>query len=78
MYKLKCLEPVASNMTEITTSKGTRILFSYQTPVAGYDEKGAFRTNVWYSMTTTRHINKYLEGKDVGRVVEQEYINDLI
>ena len=77
MYKLKYLEPVASNMTEITTSNGNKILFSYQTPVAGYDDKGAFKTDVWYSRTTTRHINKYLDGV-VAREVEQDYINSLI
>jgi len=75
---MKHLISIASNMTEVKTNNGEYVLFSYSTPVAGYDEKGAFRTNVWYSMTTTKHINKYLEGKDVGRVVEQDYINSLI
>ena len=75
---MRHLVNIASNMTEVKTNNGEYILFSYSTPVAGYDDKGAFRTNIWYSMTTTRHINKYLDGKDVGRVVEQEYINSLI
>jgi len=64
-------------MTELEVN-GNSILFSYKTPVAGYDDKGAFRTSEWFSMTTTKHINQYLGGKDVGRVVEQSYIEGLV
>lgn len=71
------LNPIKSNMTELEVN-GNSILFSYKTPVAGYDDQGAFRTSKWYSMTTTKHINQYLGGKDVGRVVEQSYIEGLV
>jgi hypothetical protein len=71
------LNPIKSNMTELEVN-GNSILFSYKTPVAGYDDHGAFRTSEWYSMTTTKHINQYLGGKDVGRVVEQSYIEGLL
>jgi hypothetical protein len=54
------------------------IFFSYETPVAGYDHKGAFRTEEKYSKTTTKHVNEYLGGKDIGRTVSQEYINSLV
>ena len=37
------LKPLGSNMNEIVV-EGKYILFSYQTPVAGWDESGAFRT----------------------------------
>jgi hypothetical protein len=53
-------------------------MFSYQTPVAGYDDQGAFRTDQHYSVTTSRQINQYLGGKDVGRTVSQDYINSLV
>ena len=53
-------------------------MFSYKTTVAGYDDQGAFRTSTKYSVTTSKHINKYLGGKDVGRVVEQSYIDNLV
>jgi len=72
MKKLK-LKPIASNMTELTVGD-TTILFSYQTPVAGWDSLGAFRTSTHYSKTTSRHINKYLGGKDIGREVDQRFI----
>tara|TARA_Y100001937_G_scaffold118690_1_gene173392 strand:+ start:335 stop:586 length:252 start_codon:yes stop_codon:yes gene_type:complete len=68
---------IGSNKTELRVGS-TSILFSYQTPVAGYDDKGAFRTKDWFSSTTTKHINKYLGGKDVGRVVDQSYIEGLV
>ena len=74
---MKHLISIASNMTEIKTNNNDYVLFSYSTPVAGYDKQGAFKTDVWYSRTTTRHINKYLDGV-VARVVEQEYIDSLI
>jgi len=71
------LKPIKSNMTELTVGN-TTVLFSYRTPVAGYDDQGAFRTAQHYSVITSRHINQYLGGKDVGRTVSQEYINSLV
>ena len=71
------LNPIGSNMTEVEVN-GKSIMFSYQTPVAGYDDQGAFRTSTKYSVTTSKHINKYLGGKDVGREVDQSYIDNLV
>ena len=65
---------IKSNVTEIAIN-GKIIMFSYQTPVAGYDDLGAFRTEQKYSVTTSRQINQYLGGKDIGRVVPQSYID---
>ena len=79
------IKPIASNMTELTfTPKETTaygdfsVLYSYSTPVAGYSYVGAFRTDKYYSVTTSKHINKYLGGKDVGKVVPQSYIDALV
>ena len=71
------LNQVGSNMNEVEVN-GKSVLFSYKTPVAGYDDQGAFRSEDWFSMTTTKHINKYLGGKDVGRKVSQSYIEGLV
>ena len=68
---------IGSNMTELAIGQ-TRIMFSYSTPVAGQDDEGLFRTDQRYSNTTSRHINKYFGGKDVGRVVTEAYIDSLI
>ena len=71
------LNPVGSNMNEVVVD-GKSILFSYKTPVAGYDDDGAFRTDEFFSVTTSKHINKYLGGKDVGKKVPQSYIDALV
>ena len=66
------LNPIGSNMTEVETSEA-RILFSYRTPVAAYIYgegvpiagemyRGFVRTAKWWSVTTSRHINKWLDG----------------
>ena len=63
------LRQIASNMTEVEYNDGTTVLFSYRTPVAGFDPahpdgvKGHFKTDRHYSATTTRHINKYFRNE---------------
>ena len=53
------LTPIASNMTEVETSEA-RILFSYRTPVAAYIfGEGYVKTDQFWSVTTSRHINKW-------------------
>ena len=55
------LTPIASNMTEVETSEA-RILFSYRTPVAAYIfGEGFVKTDQFWSVTTSRHINKWLK-----------------
>ena len=54
---------VGSNMTELLVN-GYTVLFSYQTPVAALTPQGWVRTAQWYSQTTTRHINKWLDGAE--------------
>ena len=72
------LTPIASNMTEVETSKA-RVLFSYRTPVAAYVfGEGFVRTEKWWSVTTSRHINKWI-GKDVTtEEVSQTYLDNLV
>lgn len=56
------LKPIASNMTEVTMGDCT-VLFSYQTPVACCIKgDGYYRTDKKWSITTSRHINKWLDG----------------
>ena len=77
MTNLLKIKSIASNMTELCIGS-TYILFSYDTPVAGWDDKGAFRTLQHYSATTTKHINKYLGGKDIGRGLSPVAIHNII
>ena len=63
------LTPIAANQTSVTFNDGTEVFFSYKTPVAAYlPEKGYVKTEKFYSVTTSRHINKYLPTKDVPEV----------
>ena len=66
------LTPIAANRNVISYDDGTEVFFSYSTPVAGYSpELGYFKTEQWYSSTTTRHINKYLVNKNYTEVPQQ-------
>ena len=56
------LRPIASNMTQLDLPNGYQVLFSYQTPVACLSDNGYYRTATKWSATTTRHINKWLDG----------------
>jgi len=71
------IKQIASNMTEATVNNIT-LLYSYETPVAGYDDQGAFRTDEKFSRTTSKHINQYLGGADVGRVIPQADIEGMV
>ena len=74
------LTPIASNMTEVETDLG-RVLFSYRTPVAAYvygEMGGQFvRTKKWWSVTTSRHINKWI-GNCTTKEVSQTYLDKLV
>jgi len=62
------IKPVGSNMTELQLDD-VHVLFSYETPVAACIFGGGYvRTAQWYSQTTTRHINKWLDGVDAPEV----------
>ena len=72
------LVPLASNMTEVETSEA-RILFSYRTPVAAYVFGERFvRTEKWWSLTTSRHINKWLPENGTVKEVEQTYLDNFV
>ena len=63
------LKPLGSNQTELETDSAT-ILFSYRTPVAACmkDGSGFVRTDKQWSVTTSRHINKWLDGANARKV----------
>ena len=72
------LTPLASNMTEVETDLG-RVLFSYRTPVAAYVYgEGFVRTEKWWSVTTSRHINKGLPENGTVKEVEQTYLDNFV
>ena len=55
------LRQIGSNQTEISCNNGSTLFFSYETPVAGHTIlDGYFKTDAYYSRTTSKHINQYL------------------
>jgi len=71
------LNPIESNMTELEIGN-KNVLFSYRTPVA-YCENGVrfFKTSKKWGVTTSRHINKWLNGAN-AKEVEQEQLDALV
>jgi hypothetical protein len=80
------LNPIKANMTEVEIGDKT-ILFSYRTPVAckefihsggiGAYHFKYYRTNKKWSATSTRHINKWLNG-DTAEEKDQEWFDQLV
>jgi hypothetical protein len=76
------IENIGSHQTEVQTDKA-RILFSYKTPVAAWiSGKGYVRTNQFWSVTTSKHINSWLRDNgnnpDYVERVAQSELNDLL
>ena len=72
------LTPIAANQTEVSFTNGTQVFFSYKTPVAAYlPEKGYVRTEKFWSVTTSRHINKYLQGVTNVETIPQTVLDNL-
>ncbi len=71
------LKGIGSNMIELTTGDYT-FLFSYETPVAYHKEGvGFYRTDEFFSKTTSRHINKWLHRATAAKV-SQTHIEELL
>ena len=71
------IQSIGSNQTELTFNKG-QVLFSYKTPVAAYTPSlGYIKTATKWSSTTSRHINKWLEGV-TATVVNQSVLDNLV
>ena len=59
------LNRIGNNETVVSFASGTEILYSYDTPVAGRRIVDGvlqiFKTDKKWSVTTSKHINKYLK-----------------
>ena len=73
------LIPQGTNQSEVHLNDGTVVFFSYSTPVAALlpQGQGYVRTADFFSQTTSRHINKWLDGVD-AEVVPQTQIDQLV
>tara|TARA_B100001250_G_scaffold374191_1_gene360858 strand:- start:455 stop:685 length:231 start_codon:yes stop_codon:yes gene_type:complete len=72
------LTPIAANQNEVEFTNGTQVFFSYKTPVAAYlPEKGYVRTEKFWSVTTSRHINKWLKNVTNVETIDQSVLDNL-
>jgi hypothetical protein len=69
------LTPLGANQTEIKVGD-TLVLFSYKTPVAAYFAGAFYKTSHFWSVTTSKHINKWLDGAKVEEM-PQEWFDKL-
>jgi hypothetical protein len=72
---------VTTTSTQISLADGTEVLFSYSTPVAALvPGKGWIRTEQFYSVTTSKHINRWLAENCGGEVatVPQWEVDQLV
>lgn len=70
------LVSIAANQTETQHPNGTRVFYSYQTPVAAYiPGRGYVRTAERHSNTTSRHTNAWLDGRPAETVPQSELDN---
>ncbi len=73
------LTPIAANQTQLNLNDGTEVFFSYKTPVAAYCPlRGYIRTAKYWSVTTSRHINKWLKGITEVTEVPQTVLQQLV
>ena len=71
------IKQIASNQTALDLGFA-EVFFSYETPVAARLTDGSLvRTATKYSVTTTKHINKWLNGCE-ALTVPQERIDCLL
>ena len=70
------LTPIGTNRTQLDLKDGTSVLFSYSTPVAALTDNGYYRTSKNWSVTTSRHIDKWLGGV-LAKEQPQEYFDSL-
>lgn len=57
------LIPRGNNQTEVEINDDLTVFFSYKTPVAAHvTGKGYLKTDKFWSKTTSRHVNQWIDG----------------
>ena len=70
------IKSLGANQVEIQTNSAT-VLYSYSTPVAAFvlERNGYIRTNEFWSVTTSRHINQWLRDQIGNRNLDVELVD---
>ena len=77
------IKSLGSNKTEVEL-KDLKILVSYSTPVSciRYNGKGVLKTSKFFSITTSKHINQWLESNGYNPklvpLMDQKYFDNLL
>ena len=72
------LKQIGNNQSLVSFNNGAQVLFSYETPVAGYlPDEGYFKTEQFFSKTTTKHVNSFLQDVNKVQLVKQSFIEGL-
>lgn len=71
------LKQIGANMTQLSINSIGTILFSYDTPVAAHTPEGTYKTSKKWSVTTSKHINKWLDGAEAGEK-PQDFFDNLV
>ena len=72
---MQAYKVLGSNQAEIN-SNGISLLMSYNTPVAAHIEgKGYIKTSTKWSVTTSKHIDKWLDGF-TAELVDQSVLDN--
>jgi hypothetical protein len=67
------LNPIGPNQTEVYVNDNLTVFFSYKTPVAAWvSGEGYLRTDKKWSVTTSRHINRWL----ADSYIDKRGVND--
>lgn len=71
------IQPIGTNQTLLIVETGVVVFVSYETPVAAFiPSDGYLRSAKFHSKTTSRHINKWLDGIEAD-TKPQEYFDTL-
>jgi len=71
------LERLGTSKSLLTLSSGSKIFYSYNTPVVAEIAGEFYKTSEYYSRTTSKHITQYLNGR-YAHPVEQSFINQIV
>ncbi|MDE2584085.1 MAG: hypothetical protein KGN39_01710 [Betaproteobacteria bacterium] len=72
------IKSLGANKTEVHLSSGAVVFVSYSTPVAAQLAGGGFiRTAEKYSVTTSKHITQWLDGRKAA-VVPQATLDAML
>jgi hypothetical protein len=71
------IKHIAANMTQLELQNGSvYVLFSYETPVASFQDGKYYKTSQKWSKTTSRHINKW--GAGAALLKPQDHFDNLV